>query len=199
MQDVIIKTGGITLSAPESTVVEALLQRISKPAPLIGEPATLHPPRLGEPWPGQGGVYAGLMRGENGQPDYHLIVSKDRAAYIESIAWGGFEIDEPGAASDFDGAANTRALVESEADHPAAEWAAELEIEGHADFYLPARRELRLCWVNVPELFADGYYWTSTQYSAHLAWGQSFGSGYQGYGHKGTEYRARAVRRLLAI
>jgi len=35
----------------------------------------LIPPRIGQPWPGQGGTYAGLVRGEAGQPDQHVILA----------------------------------------------------------------------------------------------------------------------------
>ena len=38
---------------------------------------TLIPPRIGEYWEGQGGVYQGVMRGEDGAPDYFLLVHKD--------------------------------------------------------------------------------------------------------------------------
>lgn len=31
-------------------------------------------PAIGQHWPGQGGIYAGLVRGRDDQPDYHLIV-----------------------------------------------------------------------------------------------------------------------------
>lgn len=34
-------------------------------------------PRIGEPWPGQGGIYAGIMRGRDSEPDYHLIVGPE--------------------------------------------------------------------------------------------------------------------------
>jgi hypothetical protein len=32
-------------------------------------------PAIGQPWPGQGGIYAGLCRGRDGQPDHHLILA----------------------------------------------------------------------------------------------------------------------------
>ena len=35
------------------------------------------PPRIGEPWPGVGSVYAGLSRGEDGEPDGHLVLLDD--------------------------------------------------------------------------------------------------------------------------
>jgi hypothetical protein len=31
-------------------------------------------PRIGEVWEGEGGIFAGLVRGEDGQPDYYLVV-----------------------------------------------------------------------------------------------------------------------------
>jgi len=155
------------------------------------------PPAIGQFWPEQGGIYAGLMRGENGGPDYHLIVAADLAGSIEDIVWGSASQEESGATSSLDGLANTRALLDSPHDHPAAQWAAGLQIDGYHDFYLPARRELRLCWINVPELFEDAWYWSSTQYSPSSAWIQGFDDGDQYYGHKGIEYRARAVRRVL--
>lgn len=150
-------------------------------------------PRIGEYWAEEGGVYVGVMRGEPGKPDYHLIAPKD--AHIESIAWGGEGKDETGAVSLFDGRANTAALVASKHKHPAAEWAAALEIDGHRDLYLPALRELRLCWANVPELFEAAWHWSSTQYSSNSAWCQHFNLGSQGNDAKGCKNRARAVRR----
>ncbi|BAK75781.1 hypothetical protein NH8B_0949 [Pseudogulbenkiania sp. NH8B] len=202
MEEIVLQHAGITLTAPHATVVEALLDRLAAPAPALLTAelvSTSRPPAIGKFWHGEGGIYAGLMRGEDGNPDWHLIVPTDPAAYFTDIAWGGYEHDEPEATHERDGLANTRALVESDVEHPAAEWAAGLFIDGRADFYLPSRRELRLCWVNVPELFVDGYYWSSTQYSPNYAWLQVFGDGYQYYDHKDRQYRARAVRRVLAL
>lgn len=154
-------------------------------------------PSIGQPWPEQGGIYAGLMRGANGQPDYHLVVPAGAKAFVQKIKWGGYEKDEPGAACEYDGQANTLALVNSKHSHPAAEWAAALEIDGHADFYLPSCRELALCYANLPELFEKAWHWSSTQCSPYYAWIQDFGGGSQDFGRKGYEVRARAVRRVL--
>ena len=46
------------------------------------------------------------------------------------------------------------------------------------------------------EAMEDAWYWSSTQYSAHLAWGQGFGGGIQNDYDKSYEGRARAVRRF---
>lgn len=184
----------LQIEVPMDIAVQALLKRIEQSA--TAQPSL---PAVGTYWKEQGGIYAGIVRGEDGQPDHHLIVATDPSGHAESVAWGGYEIDEPDATHERDGLANTLALVESDADHPAAEWAAGLIIEGHADWYLPARRELRLLWINVPELFEDDWYWSSTQYSPLSAWTQDFDGGVQISGHKVTEGRARAVRRLSVI
>jgi hypothetical protein len=144
----------------------------------------------------QGGIYAGRMRGSKGQPDYHLFVAPDPMGFVREIEWGGRGIDRRDATNEFDGLANTLALAKH-AGHPAAEWACSLAIDGHHDWYLPSRRELRLLWCTVPELFEPGLYWSSTQYSADGAWGQYFDDGDQYYDYKLYQARARAVRRFL--
>lgn len=154
----------------------------------------LTPPRIGQQWPGQGGVYAGLIRGEGDQPDYYLIVANEEA---EGLEFGGYGKTVDGTNSSLDGAANTQALITSEHAHPAAEWAAKHTADGHSDFYLPSRNELRLCYANAPEPFSkDDWYWSSTQDSAHYAWMQYFDDGYQGWSHECHEYRVRPVRRI---
>lgn len=48
-----------------------------------------------------------------------------------------------------------------------------------------------------PEAFAEGWYWSSTEFSPGFAWGQYFLDGSQyGYG-KGGRLRCRAVRKVL--
>jgi len=176
----------LTLAAPSNqsplfaAMLAALAPNIKAASPASSaEAATTIPPRIGDVWHDQGGVYAGLMRGVNGGRDYHLIVPAGAEAFVESIAWGAEGEDEPGATSEWDGHANTVALVNSPHGHPAAEWAAGLSIGGHQDFYLPSRREARLCWVNVPELFTPHWYWTSSQSSRRHAWYQFFNVGTQ--------------------
>jgi hypothetical protein len=159
--------------------------------------ATIKVPRIGDLWPGQGGVHAGMVRGQNGAPDFHIIVPTAPAAYIASVAWGSRGEDETGATHKRDGLANTISLVQSAHAHPAAEWAAGLEVDGFADLYLPSQGELALCCINVPELFEPGWYWSSTQYSRYLAWHQYFGDGDQFISGKSYEGRARAVRRFI--
>lgn len=189
--------GKATLTVPAEEAARILIDSFAQAKAPIIEPK--QPPRIGEYWPSQGGVYAGLMRGADGQPDYHLIVAAGDDGFTEEITWGGHGQDESGAKSEWDGQANTLALAHSEHEHPAAEWAVGLEIDGHADWYLPARREAALCYATVPELFEKAWHWTSTQCSPNLAWTQVFVDGSQGNFHKLDELRARAVRRTSVI
>ena len=63
---------------------------------------------------------------------------------------------------------------------------------------LPTRRELALCFANVPELFEKTAYWSGEPCAGDeaYAWSQDFYYGSQYYYHRDDELRARAVRRL---
>lgn len=177
-----------------------VLEQATGLAQVVRESATsFAPPGIGEAWHGEGGIYAGLVRGSNGLPDYHLIVPTDAAGHLEEITWGTAGEDEPNATNARDGQANTLALVNSTHEHPAAQWARELAIDGHRDWYLPARHELRLCYLNAPEQFSTaGWYWSSTQCSPNNAWIQDFADGSQNGDPKGYDHRAVAVRRVVS-
>lgn len=197
MAKVTLKVGDTKIILPTQTVIAAILGQLSVP----GEPAQTgrfsDVPAVGEYWPGQGGKNTGLFHPGNGMRDYYLITPDSNKGRIESITWGGYDIDEPGAKSDWDGAANTKALVESETDHPAAQWAAGLVIEGHSDYYLAARKESAFAYAMASHLFLDGWHHTSTQYSPNDASVQKFGGGVTTFSHKDGEWRAQAVRRLF--
>ena len=157
------------------------------------------PPAIGQFWRGQGGVYAGLMRGAEGKPDYHLIVATAHVGNLANLKWGGYGSEVKGATSDTDGLANTQALLADSEGHPVLDVIRGLNVEGHTDFYLPARRELSLCFANVRELFeTDDWFWSSTQDSANDAWYQRFNDGLQYWLSKYDRGRARAVRRVPA-
>ncbi len=177
----------VVLQAGFSQVSEETAQKLPKTQLRIGE-FSLE----------DGGVFAGIMRGERGQPDYCLFVPTDETASA-ILQYGGAGAELTGASSDFDGLANTLALCNSGQDFYAAQFTKELVIGEHNDFYLPARRELSLCYANVPELFETRWHWSSTQYSANFAYVQNFGEGRQNFNHKVTGYRVRAVRRKLII
>lgn len=54
-------------------------------------------PRLGAPWIGQGGLFTGLVRGRNGEPDYLLILGPehdDELGWQAAMDWAaGLEIE----------------------------------------------------------------------------------------------------------
>ncbi len=156
-------------------------------------------PNIGQPWPGQGGINAGLMRGENGKPDYYLIISGDPSGSHDKLEWGNYGTEAEGASNAFDGLENTTALLKSGNSHPAAEFAAGVIIEGHNDYYLPSQHENALAWANCPELFGTAWYWSSTQYSAGSAWFQVFEDGHTDFNFKGSKRAVRAVRRYYPL
>ena len=160
-------------------------------------PITL--PAFGAAIPGQGGIFAAIMRGPvvDGieQPPYALLVSETAVGEIANVAWGEYGKDVPGTSSRTDGLANTIAMAA--ANCPAALRVQEITIDGHSDYYLPALGELNSAAANVPELFStDGYYWTSTQDSRSDAFVQDFEYGLSDWGNKGNERRVRAFRRV---
>lgn len=181
----------------------------------------------------EGGHFAGIIT-INGQK-FGIVVSP-KEGDLDDQKWGEFDQEIEGARSFFDGQANTQAMAEAGSELAKAIQA--LNINGHTDWYLPARDELELVYRNlkptdnrnfrlsgdnpssVPVGYAysidepaqtiatdfqeDGeqalkptWYWSSTQSSADFAWRQGFGAGDQGIGHKGSAFRARAVRRFL--
>lgn len=151
-----------------------------------------------QPTPGSafaGGIYAGIMRGASVVlPAYHLIVATGHLA-DRRLTWGPNKKIK-GADCEFDGLANTKAIIASGLDCPAAQTCVDTDIDGNADWYLPSRRELSLCYANAPELFKDAWYWSSTQSSDDGAWSQHFYYGLQNCLGKSYEGRVRLVRRV---
>ncbi len=61
-------------------------------------PALQTLPAIGQPWPGQGGTYAGIARGRDGQPDHHLIVASAKSPELtwkQATAWAA-KVDADG-------------------------------------------------------------------------------------------------------
>jgi hypothetical protein len=151
---------------------------------------SIQPPAIGEVWPGQGGIYAGVMPERATESSYHLILGDE----LGRFEWGQYGDLSP-ATSLIDGLANTTALVDSDGEYPAAVAAYEHKADGHADFYLPATAELYEIWLNLNGKLT-GWVWSSSQRSAYVAFVMYFGAGYQDSGGKGYELRVRPVRRL---
>lgn len=183
--------GDLVISSPDQSMVLKLATLA-----LATEPAGTesHIPAIGQYWPGEGGVNGGLFPG--GDKPYYLIVptGSDAEAAHE---WGGYGQELDGAKSPWDGQENTAYLASSnrEHDHPAAQFCAAFERDGHKDFYLMARREASFLEITVPDVFTQSYHWTSSQRSADYAYGMVFGGGWlYGYG-KSSERLTRPVRR----
>lgn len=183
--------GDLTISSPDEGVVLKLATLAIAAAPVIAASGI---PAIGEYWPGEGGVNGGLFPG--GDKLYYLIVPTGADAE-STLEWGGYGQEFDGAKSPWDGQANTAYLASSnrEHDHPAAQFCAAFEREGHKDFYLMARREASFLEITVPDVFTQAYHWTSTQRSANYAYYLDFEDGWLGYYGKDGERLARPVRR----
>lgn len=126
-------------------------------------------PHLGEPWTGQGGIYAGTFCDPYGKPTYHLILADERPA---SMKWQ--QAKDWAAKLTVDGHSDFRLprrleglpLFLNFGDHLDKEWHwLEEEYEPTPDF----------------------------------AWMQHFYDGNQSYDRKHDTFRARAVRQILVI
>ena len=127
-------------------------------------------PRLGEYWPGQGGIFHGLMLSRDGGADYALL---------------SVELKHHHAGDGFD----------AMQDYPK-----KLKIDGHSDFEMPTRAEQRVQFANAKsEQFHDAYYWSCEQDASDsdYAWLQPFGHhGHQFVWHRDVKFRGCAVRRV---
>ncbi|MGE1156568.1 DUF1566 domain-containing protein [Pseudomonas kitaguniensis] len=181
--------GDLVISSPDQSVVLKLATLA-----IAAEPANVANaiPAIGEYWPGEGGVNGGLFPG--GDRPYYLIVptGSDAEATHE---WGGYGDELNGANSPWDGKANTADLVNVDTSHPAAQFCAAFERDGHSDFYLMSRREASFLEITVPKVFSPAYHWTSSQRSAYVAYIMDFVDGWLFCDGKGYERLARPVRR----
>lgn len=166
----------------------ALLHR-EEPEPVPAHSA-IGRPLIGQYLEGQGGVYAGDFRADDGFI-YGLISGEEED--IGRARWAP-EGELPDL-SNWDGLANTRALHDT---CPAAKLAAGYQRDGHSDFYLPAQRELLLASANIRHLFGkDGWYATSTPYGMNCMWAVDFDDG-RTYGlNRSNDIRVRPFRRFI--
>lgn len=136
--------------------------------PVPTAPST-QPPRIGEYWSGQGGIYAGLCRGRDGEADYHLILCKD--APEQEFKWKDA----------LDHAKTIEADGHKDFTVP-TRWESAMLYANLQD-----------------QFDTDYWYWTCTQYSELTAWNQDFYYGNQITSDKVYERRVRFVRRASVL
>lgn len=178
--------GGSRLEVPARIAFEALFERLSSTPTRLSRPAL-----IGATLPGQGGIYAGDILGDDGTV-YGLVVAEDdlQGTYQWSPEDGEIQ------ASAWDGLVNTNDLLRHDSAHPAARAAKAYSADGHADFYLPAKREMQIIAANLPHLFQPKPYWTSTPCGSYGAWAVRFEGGYVLTWYRTNEFRVRPVRRF---
>lgn len=182
---------GLTINGGIPAMARAMLSALMEPdvEPVPNAPTVAGRPPIGEYWPGQGGIYAGDFRGSDGVV-FGQIIGRE-----EDIGTARWAPDGTRLTSDWDGAENTRLLL---SDCPAAKLAARYTADGHADFYLPAQRELQFACANVRHLFGEsGWYWSSTSRGESYAWAVDFEDGYTILSRRSTEFRVRPFRRFI--
>ena len=126
--------------------------------------------------------------------------------------WGEFENDidglanittPEGANADFNGAANTAAIIAdlgnwNDGDY-AAYLCASLSTETGCDWYLPAAGELNAIYEQLGpppnNNFEPSFYWSSTEYGGHIAWVKNFLNGGLYADFEIDSGRCRCVRR----
>lgn len=128
-----------------------------------------------------------------------------------SIGWGdyGREIGGNAALTGIgDGQVATAAIVAHMEGKSITDTAAQLcdalSEGGYSDWYLPSKDELNAIWTNLVDDgsgsnsgvggFAEFNYWSSSEISSSIAWGQYFGDGLRFSNDKDNYLRVRAVR-----
>ncbi len=146
-----------------------------------------------------GGVDAGLFFPPDGSRPYNLIVCLLPEAHLEATRWGPYGLDVD-ANSDWDGRANTDAILRADPSNAIAQQFKDIEIDGHRDFYWASKRETdqiyRTMGTLVRQFLSGGAAWTSTASSANHAWLQYFTTGTTNLWDKVNKAGALAVRRF---
>jgi hypothetical protein len=122
-----------------------------------------------------GGYFAGyISHTADGNPTHALIVAPRATGATGSSytlttnpQWKTANTTTAGTTSDFDGVANTAAMVTAGiANHPAANFCVNLNIGGFTDWYLPSRYEMDIAYFNLkPSTQVNDTNWGTNIYS----------------------------------
>ena len=152
-----------------NSIAEAMIKAVfeaGESEPNDMQIVAITPPPIGDYWVGQGGIYSGLVRGENGQPDYHLIL--DVGGSQQEFTWEAAK------------ACAQRVIADGHQDFTLPN-----RIES-ALLYANLRNRFDF----------NHWYWTGTEHSPSRAYSQNFHSGKQDDHIVSIESRARFVRRV---
>lgn len=129
---------------------------------------SIHPPvKIGEAWPGEGGIFAGTLRNPQSGEIHHIIMHPQAATDCQ---WGTYGKKIEGADSYWDGTANTAAMRASEQCSDIISAIAELPpVDGHADYHIPAQAELNILCCNLRDKVEPSWHWSSTQHFPRVA------------------------------
>ena len=136
---------------------------------VIEQEVKLVAPKIGTAW--QGGIYAGVVAGIDGAPDYHLVHAPVESELVD-LTW-------------------TDAMEAAKQPiNGFLDWSLPDRREARL-LYINTPEGFDV----------DDWYWTSTPDAGNTgyAWVQSFNGGNQGDDRKSSEHRARAVRRLIIL
>jgi hypothetical protein len=151
-----------TLPSAEAISIDTTAAPLAAPAP------TYFVPKIGQPWPGQGGIYVGLAKGVDGGADEHLVLlagfTGSELTHAKALEWATKQTA--------DGHTDFRLPNRDES----------------ALLYAHVREHID----------TNYWYWTSSVYGASYAWTQHFYHGTQCYRHKSAQGAAVAVRRFAA-
>ena len=147
-----------------------------------------------------GSLFAGFMIYNNSSCEPLYVTDNNQSASSQWKTSSG--VDDISPDDHVDGAVNAASRAGGISDFPAFDLCESIAYHGKNDWYLPARGELSLLWLNRAAIdanaasnFTTGDYWSSTERNTNGAWYQDFGSGNQNSFGKANNYNVRCVRR----
>ena len=148
-----------------------------------------------------------------GGSSYGYLPKPDGTWHFSPYLSGDYTIWKTGALAEFNGAANTAAIIAGYTEHGVSMDARDMcsvlntfnASDNFKDWYVPACGQLALMYLNMTEInavltkiggtaLADDYYWSSSEYAFNPVWSILFQSGYISDARKDGDYRVRFVR-----